>query len=113
MNAAVWPYWSWVLPILGVTALWASGSGKRWGWLVGFVGQLLWVAYALASRQYGFLLSALAFAAIYARNYLHWRGDIPARRLSGQPCLPAQSADLPDTAATSLKPPTNKATRNS
>ncbi|WP_164473417.1 hypothetical protein [Deinococcus psychrotolerans] len=54
MNAAVWPYWSWVLPILGVTALWASGSGKRWGWLVGFTGQLLWVVYALASRQYGF-----------------------------------------------------------
>ncbi|GAA4007373.1 hypothetical protein GCM10022631_19070 [Deinococcus rubellus] len=80
MNAALWPYWSWVLPILGVTALYASGSGKRWGWLVGFAGQLLWIVYALLSQQYGFLLSAAAFAAIYARNYLHWRGDVPARQ---------------------------------
>ena len=71
-----------MLPILGVTALWASGSGKRWGWLVGFVGQLLWIVYALASQQSGFLLSAAALAAIYARNALHWRGDLTTTRPS-------------------------------
>lgn len=108
MNAAIWPYWSWVLPILGVTALYASGSGKRWGWLVGFAGQLLWIVYALASRQYGFLLSAAAFAAIYARNYLHWRGDVT----TDQPQCPDQSGEA-CSASTSAKPPTNNATRNS
>jgi hypothetical protein len=68
----LYPYWSYVLPGFGLIALYAGGSRKRWGWVVGFTGEMLWIAYGLATRQYGFALSGLAFAIVYARNFLLW-----------------------------------------
>jgi hypothetical protein len=68
----LYPYWSYVLPGFGLIALYAGGSRKRWGWAVGFTGEMLWIAYGLATRQYGFALSGLAFAIVYARNFLLW-----------------------------------------
>lgn len=66
-------WWSWLLTAIGILGLWAAGSKKAWGWLVGISAQGLWVAYALATEQYGFLVSALAYCTVYVRNYLNWR----------------------------------------
>lgn len=65
-------WWSWLLTAVGVTGLWAAGSKKAWGWAVGIGAQALWIAYALATDQYGFLLSALAYGTVYVRNFLAW-----------------------------------------
>lgn len=73
------PLWSWILPCFGLFALWAGGNRWHWGWLVGLTGEVLWLAYGIATRQYGFALSALAFGTMYARNYWRWRTEACTR----------------------------------
>lgn len=60
--------WSWVLSALGCTALLLAGSGRRSGWALGLASQAAWVSYALATRQYGFILASVAYGSVYARN---------------------------------------------
>lgn len=60
--------WSYVLAAFGLTGLWLAGSGKALGWIVGVATQVLWIAYALATRQYGFIVTAAAYAVVYARG---------------------------------------------
>lgn len=69
--------WSWVLTVMGVTAIWLAGRGNRIGWAVGFSGQLLWIVYAVASRQWGFLAAAGLYGGVYARNWFRWRPQPP------------------------------------
>lgn len=68
-------FWSWSLMTVGVFGLWLAGRRNRLGWAVGLGAQTLWVAFALATRQYGFLVSAGAYGWIYARNFRLWRID--------------------------------------
>ena len=65
--------WSWALGLIGVTGLWLAGRRLWWGWLVSLSNEILWVAYALATQQYGFLLMAAGYGAMYARNAVAWR----------------------------------------
>lgn len=69
-------WWSWSLTAVGIVGLWAAGSKRSWGWLVGLAAQVLWVAYAVATRQYGFLASALAYGVVYARNFKSWHKGV-------------------------------------
>jgi hypothetical protein len=50
------------------------GNKRRWG-LVAFGSDVLWVVYSLLSRQYGFLVSAVLFGALAARNWWLWRPE--------------------------------------
>ena len=57
--------WSWILAVIGVTGIF-------------FVGRktiCLWIAYAIHTDQYGFIFSALAYAAVYIKSYLHWKRE--------------------------------------
>ena len=69
------PWWSWALTAVGLVGLYLAGRRSLYGWAVGVGAQLLWLAYAVASRQWGFIVSSLAYAAVYARNFLRWRAD--------------------------------------
>lgn len=65
-------WWSLLLAAVGVFGLWLAGR-KNWvGWAVGLGAQFLWVGYALATKQYGFLISAAAYSAVYAHNLRSW-----------------------------------------
>lgn len=66
------PYWSWVLMAVGVLGLILAGRKMWQGWLIGLLAQVLWIAYALATNQPGFLVSALVYGAVYARNAWKW-----------------------------------------
>jgi hypothetical protein len=66
-------WWSWTLAAIGVTGLWLAGSGRRLGWAVGVGVQVLWVAYAVVTRQWGFIFSALAYGAVNIRNWRRWQ----------------------------------------
>lgn len=65
--------WSYLLAAVGIAGLLLAGSKRKIGWGIGFFAQFLWVAYAVVTEQYGFLISAFAYAMVYARNYLKWR----------------------------------------
>lgn len=61
--------------VVGVAGLYLAGSHRAVGWAVGVAAQGLWLAYALVTRQYGFIVSSAAYAAVYTRNYLRWRAQ--------------------------------------
>lgn len=65
--------WSFALAAVGVFGLWRAGKKDPRGWLVGLGAQVLWVIYALVTVQYGFLLTAAAYAWVYGQNYFTWR----------------------------------------
>lgn len=66
------PYWSYALAAVGVFGLWLAGRKSKTGWAVGLGAQVLWIGYALATDQPGFILSALAYGWVYGRNFLAW-----------------------------------------
>lgn len=66
-------YWSYILTVIGVAGLWLAGRKDPRGWLIGLAAQVLWIAYATATRQYGFYLSSVAYGWVYAQNALAWR----------------------------------------
>lgn len=64
--------WSWVLTVVGITALYFAGSGRVLGWAIGFGAQALWLIYAITTHQWGFIFSAFAYGFVYGRNWLRW-----------------------------------------
>lgn len=69
MNDNLWP---WLLSVVGLIGLWLAGKRRALGWYVGLGAQLLWVAFALITGQLGFLLSAVGYGVVYARNAWRW-----------------------------------------
>jgi nicotinamide riboside transporter PnuC len=67
--------WSWILAAIGITGIWLAGSRRTIGWTIGVAAQLLWIAYAIATHQWGFIASALAYGFVYARNWAKWRRE--------------------------------------
>jgi hypothetical protein len=67
--------WSWVLAAIGVSGIFFVGQKTIWGWLVLLANEVLWTVYAVVTQQYGFIFSAIAYATVYIRSYLHWKRD--------------------------------------
>ena len=68
-------WWSWVLAVIGVTGIFFVGRKTIWGWYVLLFNEFLWIAYAVSTDQYGFIFSALAYAAVYIKSYLYWKRE--------------------------------------
>ena len=64
--------WSYVLAVIGVAGIYFVGRKTIWGWHILLVNEALWITYAIITKQYGFILSAIAYAAVYVRSYIHW-----------------------------------------
>lgn len=69
--------WSWLLAVIGVTGIYFVGRKTIWGWIVLCFNEVLWITYALITKQYGFIFSAIAYAAVYIKSFIHWRRDEP------------------------------------
>lgn len=67
--------WSWALTAVGVFGLYLAGRRSPWGWAVGIAAQTLWLAYAINTRQWGFLVSCFAYGAVYIRNFRRWQSE--------------------------------------
>lgn len=66
-------WWSWTLAAVGVFGLWLT-TRKLWqGFAVGVAVQALWITYAVATRQWGFIASALAYGAVNTLGLVRWR----------------------------------------
>lgn len=59
--------WSWTLAVIGIGALLLAATRPRAGWCLAIAVQALWITYAIVTRQWGFIASALAYAFAYAR----------------------------------------------
>lgn len=69
------PAWSYLLTAVGGFGLYLAGRKNPMGWAVGLGAQALWIAYASATHQPGFYISAIVYGSVYARNFLAWRGE--------------------------------------
>jgi hypothetical protein len=67
--------WSWILAAIGVTGIFLVGRKTIYGWLILLLNECIWIAYAIATDQYGFIVMALSYAAVYVKSYLGWRKD--------------------------------------
>jgi hypothetical protein len=67
--------WSWVLGTIGVAGIYFVGRKTIWGWIVLLSNEVLWITYALITKQYGFIFSAIAYGIVYVKSFLHWRND--------------------------------------
>lgn len=67
--------WSIILAAIGILGLWLAGKKKSIGWAVGLFAQILWIIFAIVTQQYGFILSALAYGYVYAKNWKSWYQD--------------------------------------
>lgn len=65
-------WWSWLLAAGGILGIYLAGREKSVGWLVGLGMQFLWAVYAVATDQWGFVLTAVAYAVIYGKNWWSW-----------------------------------------
>ena len=68
-------YWSWLLAVRGVAGIFLVGRKTIWGWLILCVNECIWILYALATKQYGFIVMAVAYALVYIKSYMQWRKD--------------------------------------
>lgn len=68
-------YWSWLLALIGVTGMFFVGKKNMLGWLVLLVNECLWIMYALVTKQYGFIVMALAYATVYIKSYVSWKKE--------------------------------------
>lgn len=59
--------WSYALAAVGITGLLIAANRPKVGWWFNIAAQTIWVSYAFATRQWGFLASALAYAVAYIR----------------------------------------------
>lgn len=71
---AAW-WWSWLLMAVGVTGLFLAGKKRKIGWMIGIGVQLLWIIYAIVSRQWGFIASALVYGAVNVINWRRWHRE--------------------------------------
>lgn len=59
---------SWVLSIQSALMLWLMGNGDWRGPVVGLVGQVLWLWYVVATKQWGLMPGVVMFTVVNARN---------------------------------------------
>lgn len=86
--------WSWMLAAVGILGIWLAGRKQRAGWLVGVAAQLLWIAYAITTRQWGFLVTAFAYGAVYIRNWLRWGREARTPAPASAPAPPAPGTPM-------------------
>lgn len=67
--------WSWVLAAIGVFGIYFVGKKTIWGWLILLANEVIWIVYAVSTKQYGFIVSAIAYGIVYVRSFIHWRQD--------------------------------------
>jgi hypothetical protein len=65
-------WWSWLLAVVSAGGLLVAGTRRRSGWLIGMLVQPVWAAYAIGSRQWGFLASVVLFSYVNVRNWVRW-----------------------------------------
>ena len=67
--------WSWILAIIGVTGIYFVWKKTIWGWVVLGVNEVLWIIYAVTTKQYGFIVAAIAYGVVYVKSFIQWQRE--------------------------------------
>lgn len=67
---------SWLLSAIGISGYYLLAEKKnKWGWAVGVLYNALWILYAIATQQYGFIIVCIFFIIVNARGFYNWKAD--------------------------------------
>ena len=69
------PLWSITLTAVGVIGLFFTMRKSIIGPCTGLVVQVVWIAYAVATDQFPFIVSALAYGSVNTYGLLRWRRE--------------------------------------
>ena len=75
--------WSFVLAAVGIAGIYLAGKKSKWGWGLGLAAQVLWLVFAVVTAQYGFILTAVAYGAVYGKNLWQWHREESKRGSDG------------------------------
>lgn len=75
--------WSFVLAAVGIAGIYLAGKKSKWGWGLGLGAQVLWLVFAIVTSQYGFILTAVAYGAVYGKNLWQWHREDSKRGRDG------------------------------
>lgn len=64
-----------LLVAVGLLGFVLAGQKKWYAWYVNIACQFLWLAYAIISQQYGFILGAIVYTIVFTRNAVKWTKD--------------------------------------
>ena len=65
-------WWSYILTAVGVSGVFMAGRKDWRGWAIGILSEILWICYAIVTKQYGFIFGALAYGAVFTKNLVEW-----------------------------------------
>lgn len=62
----------WILSLCSTVMLWLMGNKSIWGPRVGLAVQVLWLYFAIESKNYGLVPGVAMFAFVHIRNLHRW-----------------------------------------
>jgi hypothetical protein len=66
-------YLPWLLSLITIWMTLLAGNRHPRAWLVGLVGQALWLVWIVSAGAWGLLPMNFALTFVYARNHWKWR----------------------------------------
>ena len=66
---------AWILSATSATMLWQMGNKSKWGPRIGVANQMLWIIYAIWTKQWGLLPGVILYTLIHIRNVVRWEGE--------------------------------------
>ena len=60
--------WGFILTAMGLLAMWLVPKRPKLGWSIGIASEVVWLAFALATDQPGFVIGAVLYGIVYGRN---------------------------------------------
>jgi hypothetical protein len=66
---------SWVVGAVGITGFFLAGKRVWWAWYVNIGCQAIWVAFAIVSNNYAFLITAFFYTIVFSKNAWNWTMD--------------------------------------
>jgi hypothetical protein len=74
-------YWSWILSCVGGFGIYLAGKKDWRGWAVGILSETLWLAYAIITKQYGFVFGSVLYSTILINNLYGWLQEYRVKRI--------------------------------
>jgi len=63
---------SWFANAVILVAQWNVGNQHRWAFIVSFIGEAIWVTYAVIEHKWSLAFICVFFALMAVRNYIKW-----------------------------------------
>lgn len=96
-------YWSWLLSFVGVAGFILAGKKIWWAWYINIACQVLWFTYAIVTQQWGFLVGAFFYSAVFIRNAYLWTKEHREKDLIVSAVISAENIVSGTIKASSIK----------